>query len=257
MSSTCSGCITRLPRRPGARLQAYSAQNTCPWIPQAAGAYLISVTARDGTTGEEVNRTCWYTVTPAGSLSAVAIAASPASPQPATTTITVTATATGGNNIQYLFWLYNPAFTPAWSLLQAYSAQDICPWIPQAAGAYLISVTAKDGTTGEEVNQTCWYTVTPAGSLSAVAVAASPASPQPAATTITVTATATGGNNVQYLFWLYNPAFTPAWSLLQAYSAQNTCPWMPQVAGAYLISVTAKDGTTGMEVNQTTWYTVQ
>ena len=55
---------------------------------------------------------------------------------------------------------------------------------------------------------------------------------------------------MQYQFWLYNPAATPAWSQLQAYSAQATCAWTPAAAGNYLLSVTAQDAT-GTAVNTT------
>ncbi len=90
----------------------------------------------------------------------------------------------------------------------------------------------------------------------AVSLATSPASPQPANMPIALTATATGGTNVQYQFWLYNPNATPAWSQLQGYSTQATCTWLPTTSGSYQFSVTARDGSTGAEVNTTLWYTI-
>ena len=64
--------------------------------------------------------------------------------------------------MQYQFWVYNPAANPAWSQLQAYSALTACSWTPATAGIYLLSVTARDGITGTEVNTTAWYTITAA-----------------------------------------------------------------------------------------------
>ena len=94
-------------------------------------------------------------------LTAVSVTASRTSPQPVNTPITLTATATGGTNVQYQFWVYNPAATPAWSQLQAYSTpvQPVPGRRPPPAN-YLLSVTAKDGVTGTEVNTTLWYTIT-------------------------------------------------------------------------------------------------
>ncbi len=236
------------------QLQAYSVSPAYNWTPGMPGNYLLSVTAMDGVTGAEVNTTLWYTITGIP-LTGVKVQASPASPQMVETPITFTATATGGTNVQYQFWLYNPAATPAWSLLQAYSPAAACPWTPNMPGNYLLSATALDGATGSEVNTTLWYTVTGVP-LTGVTVQASPASPQMVDMPITFTATATGGTNVQYQFWLYNPSANQAWSLLQAYSPVATCPWTPSVPGVYLLSATARDGITGTEVNAMLWYAV-
>ena len=107
------------------------------------------------------------------------------------------------------------------------------------------------------MNTTLWYVVTSGAPLTAVSVSASASSPQQANTPITYTAAATGGTNVQYQFWLYTPSATPAWSQLQAYSANTACTWQPAAAGSYLLSITARDGVTGTEVNTTLWYTIQ
>ena len=186
-------------------LQAYSVQAACTWTPAAAGQYLISITAKDGVTGTEVNTLLSYLIDIP--LTAVSVTASPASPQPPNTPITVTASATGGANVQYQFWLFNPNVSPTWSPLQAYSALAACTWTPAAAGQYLISITAKDGVTGTEVNTLLSYLIDIP--LTAVSATAFPASPQPPNTPITVTASATGGANVQFQFWLYNPNVSP------------------------------------------------
>ena len=236
------------------QLQAYSSSASYTWTPAAAGSYLFSVTALDAT-GASANVMLWYTVTGNGnpSLTAVAVTPAPASPQPINTPIIFTASATGGTNVQYQFWIYNQAGTPAWSQLQAYSTQTSCAWTPAAAGNYLLSVTALDAT-GASANVLLWYTIN--APLTAVAVTASPASPQPANTPITFTASATGGTNVQYQFWIYNQASTPAWRQLQTYSSTATCPWTPAAAGSYLLSVTALDAT-GASANVLLGYTVQ
>ena len=102
---------------------------------------------------------------------------------------------------------------------------------PDGARPILLSVTALD-VTGASANILLWYTINGNAPLTAVSVIASPASPQLVNTPITFTASATGGTNVQYQFWMYNQAATPAWSQLQAYSSTATCQWTPTAAGS-------------------------
>ncbi len=231
------------------QLQAYSPSSTCSWTPTTPGNYLISAAALDGVTGEEVSTTSWYAVV-SSVLSAVSLSTSPASPQPCNTAVTLTASATGGTNVQYQFWLYNPA-TLAWSQLQAYSPSSTCSWTPATPGRYLLSTSARDSVSGQEVSTTSWFTVI--NPAFAVSLSAAPPSPQPSNTPVTFTAAATGGTNVQYQFWLYNPA-TVTWTQLQAFSPSPTCSWTtPVTPGSYLISTTAQDGASGQEVSAMLW----
>ena len=221
-----------------------------------AGDYLLSITAQDGFTGTLVNTLLWYGITGGPPLTAVAVTASPATPQQVDTPITFTATATGGSNVQYQFWLYNANATPAWTQLQGYTNDPYCAWTPTTAGNYVLSATALDGVTGTGANALFGYTVTSGPPLTAVSVTNSPASPQQSNTPITLTATATGGTNVTYKFWQYDANTTPAWTQLQAYSTTPTCLWQPAAAGDYLLSITARDGATGVEVNTMEWYAI-
>ncbi len=92
-------------------------------------------------------------------LTSVSLNVTPATAQQVNLPVTLTATANAGVFAQYQFWLYNPAVTPAWSQLQAFSTSATCTWTPTAPGSYLISATAQDFT-GTEMNQMLWYTVT-------------------------------------------------------------------------------------------------
>ncbi len=185
----------------------------------APGNYLLSVTAQDGATGTEVNNTSGIPL-PVPRLPPSPSSPSPASPQPINTPITLTADGDGRGAVQYQFWLYNPAATPAWSQLQAYSSTATCLWTPTTPGNYLLSVTARTASPARERITPLVYHYRGARSRPSP-LPPSPASPQPANTPITLTATATGGTNVQYQFWVYNPAATPAWSQLQAFSART------------------------------------
>ncbi len=156
--------------------------------------------------------------------------------------------------MQYQFWLYNPAASPAWSLLQS-SAQVACNWTPSAVGPYLLSVTATDSGTGIALNQMLWDLVITAP-LTAVSLSTNASSPLPPGMPVTLTATPTGGTNVQYQFWLYNPAATPAWSLEQDFSTTSNYQWIPLAKGPYMFVVNAQDGLTGVQVYTMVWFTV-
>ena len=234
------------------QLQAYSAQNICPWLPTTAGNYYLSVTAWDTIIGTQVNTTAWYAITNGAPLSAVAIFTSPALPQPINTPITLTAAATGGTNVQYQFWVYNASAT-TWSQLQTYSATATCAWLPTTPGYYLLSATAHDNSNGITVNQTQWYLVNP---VLTVFVSCNPALPVAVDTPITLAAGSTGSMNAQYQFWIYNPNATPTWSQLQGYSSYSTCCWTPVTTGTYFIFVTVLDTVTGMIATVDVPYTI-
>jgi len=236
------------------QLQAYSTSATCTWIPTSPGDYMIAGTALDGVTGTTMSNTFRYGIS-GPVLTAVSLTASPTSPQSVTTPITLTAAATGGTSMRYQFWMYNPSMSPAWSQLQAYSASATCVWTPTVPGSCLFSITALDSVTGTTVNNTLWFTANPPP-LTAISLTTSHPSPQYAGISLTLTAVATGGANVRYQFWVYNASATPAWSQLQAYSSSATCTWTPATAGNYQLSATARDSSTGAEVNQTLWYII-
>ena len=92
-------------------------------------------------------------------LTAVTLTADPdSSSYPPGDPITLTATPTGGMELQYMFWLYNPVGSPAWTQLQSYSSSNTCVWTPKSDGAYYIVVTAQDVYTGSQATD-CWYYV--------------------------------------------------------------------------------------------------
>ncbi len=240
------------------QVQAFSSSATCTWKPTTSDSYLLSVTAQDGLTGAQVNSSFWYIITNGPPLTAVALTTSVASPQAMGTSITLTAKPTGGQNdvLDYVFWLYNPTASPAWSKLQAYNGNTYT-WTPTLPGNFLLTVTAMDEENGLAATASCRYTVSSGAPLVAVIATPSPASPQPAKTPITITATAVGGANVSYQFWVYNAtAANPAWSQLQN-TPSPTCAWTPAKSGTYLLSITAQDGIIGTTANTMFWYTVQ
>ena len=252
-----------------------AASNTLNWSPGtlsagSTGQMTFQVTvATTATVGSTISNTAQITcasmsypvtsnsaiVSVMAPLSTVALTTSPVSPQSLNTPIILQASATGGLQVQYQFWVYNSMTMPPWSELQAYSALATCVWSPLTAGNYLLSLTAQDNATGTTANTMAWYTVTPPP-LKAVSVTASPTAPQLVNTPITLSATATGGTNVQFQFWVFNAAATPAWSQLQGYSSSATCVWTPATAANYLLSVTASDTVYGSTANTLVWYQI-
>ncbi len=225
-------------------------------------ATTITATVGSGATGNVtainqngygVSAGIFTVVTP---LVSVAFQATPVAPVPTGTPVQLLATATGGAFVQFQFWCYNPAATPCWCQLQAYSSTATCVWTPSYPAITCSPSPRNMALSGREVNTTAWYQVNSSNPLTGVSFTASPALPRPPNTLITFTAMAKGGSNVQYTFWLYNPTGTPAWSQLQGYAASATCPWQPAAPGNYFISVTAQDGLTGTEVNSCAWYGV-
>ena len=231
------------------QLQAFSPANTVGWLPSAPGLYLLSATAQDGSSGQQMSASCWFTVS-GPPLTAVSLATAPLSPQSVNTPVTLTATPTGGTNVQYQFWIYS-ANTQSWSRLQALSASSTCTWTPPTAGWYYLSVTALDAT-GTTANTSAWYGVS---SLLSATLTTAKASPQPVNTPITLTLTATGGSNLQYQYWIYN-ATAQTWSQLQGYSTSPSCIWTPTIAGDYYLSGSVLDGLTGLQVTATAWFTI-
>ena len=233
-----------------------SASSTCVWQPAVVATYTLTVSAREANKPAQstsISSSMPYVIAPP--VSAVSLAVSPASPATVNTPITLTLTATGGTTLEYQFWVYNAAATPAWVQLQPYSSNNSCAWTPTVAGTYLLSATELDTISGVEMNTMAWYTIANP-TLTGLNVTFNPASSAPANSSITITAAAVGGTNVQYQFWVYNASAVPAWTQLQTYSSSPTCLWTPTTAGAYYLSITALDGLTRAIVNYTQWYTV-
>ena len=237
----------------GSNPTSFSSSPTYQWTPPATGPYTLTVNAEvQGTTITKTASLVYNVVSP---LTSTYLTMNPANAAPAGTPVTLAANSVGGANVQYQFWVYNPAATPTWSQLQGYTSASTYLWTPQVPGSYVISATAQDVVSGIQKNVMLSYSVTIAP-LTSVSATATPASPQAVNTPITFTATAVGGLNIQYQYWIYNANASPAWSQLQGYSSQNTCTWTPTTAGSYVISVTAQDGNTNALVNQLVWYTV-
>ena len=93
----------------------------------------------------------------------------PASPQPINTPITLSVN-TDESNLQYQFWVYNPAVVPNWTQLQAYSTTATCIWTPNTPGNYYLAVTAQNLNTGQETTNTLWYTVGVSGSTAGTGI---------------------------------------------------------------------------------------
>ncbi len=231
-----------------------SSSPICVWTPTTAANYTLTVTAREANKANVVQASTPYRIVPP--VSAVALSVSPTSPMPVNSPLTLTATATGGTTDEYHFQAsYQDAAGPHLLDLQAYSINNTCIFTPTIATAYQLIVYCKQvgDQTDEAQASVSYQIVTP---LSGITLTPSAYTPMSVYNQVTFTAAAIGGTHVQYQFWCYNPANTPAWTELQAYSSAPSYRWTPTAPGNYLVSATARDGVTGTEANTIAWYQV-
>ncbi|MHB0937839.1 MAG: lectin like domain-containing protein [Armatimonadota bacterium] len=227
-------------------VQAYTATAYEDWTPAVPGSYMLKVAAREGAAGMPVESApIAFTVAPAPP-TAVALAASPVSPQFENTAVTLTAAKTGGTaSVQYQFEV-SANGGAGWTILQAFGSAAVETWTPQAAGAYLLKVTAREPMLPAlAVSGTLAFTVVQP--LSAVELTASPASPQPVKQTIRLNAERTGGVNVQYQFYVSTDNGV-TWSILQKWTTASYKDWKPSAIRDYLLKVEAREGAAGVPV---------
>lgn len=219
-------------------LRAYGTASTLSWTPQAAGAYLLKVTAREPLLpAQAVSGTLAFSVVEP--LSAVALAPSPASPQPIKTQIRLNAAPTGGINVQYQYYLSTNGGV-SWSVLQKWTTAAYKDWKPTSNRDYLLKVEAREGATGMPVaSEVLHYTITPAPPTS-VKLTASPASLRTVSTPITLKAAKTGGKYVEYRFEA-STDWGATWTVLRDFNALATAEWTPTTAATYLLRVSARE----------------
>jgi PKD repeat protein len=246
--------------------RAYSSTASFSWSSQPfAGTYHFSIWARDtNSTGTSCNSLgCSdafvpgfaYTLTSASSTPCTSVTAtpapSPASPQAAGTAITISGSAAGCTNPRYQFWVLAPGGT--WTIGQAYSNSATFNWVTtgKAAGAYYISIWARDaGSPGNSCSSLgCSdafvpgfkYTLTSTPCASVTATVAPP-STAPRGTTVVITGNASGCPNALYQFWVLAPGST-TWTIGQAYSNSATFNWNTTglAAGTWRYSVWVRD----------------
>ncbi len=128
--------------------QAYSPLTTYTWTPgpqDVGGTYLLQVWVRNTGSPAEYDA---YLTTPAFSIAAltpplkIVSISGPAALLSSNSSGTWQVTTTGGTApVQFECWRYHLE-TATWTLMQAYSASNVCSWIPgpSDAGTYLIEV---------------------------------------------------------------------------------------------------------------------
>jgi hypothetical protein len=235
--------------------RGYAPGATISWATagRATGSYRFSVWTRDASSSNPYDAfsAFQYTLTPV--CSSVSASSVPSQAASAGNNVTITASAAGCANPQYQFWVLPPGGT--WTLAQAYSTSAVLKWQSAAlsAGAYRISVWARDATSSNSYDALNAFVYTLVPMCSSVIVSTSPASLASAGNTVTVTATASGCANPLYEFWIRSP--DGSWTLVQSYSSGAVFKWVTagKVAGAYRISVWVRDasspGTGGISPN--------
>ncbi len=237
----------------------YSSTAAWTWTPAAAGAYAVQVWVRS--TGSTANYDAWMgsayvTVNPSttsGKVSSVQLSANKTFPSSTGAAVAWTSAATGVTSPGYRVLGVNGT-ADAWSVARAYSTTSTFAWIPTQPGTYAVQVWARNS--GSSAKYEAWassgkFTISGSGSadLTSVSISASRSFPMPIYTSVTFTGAA-NGPSPEYQFWLYN-ATTGDWKVLQDYSTNATCLWIPLQKGTYAVQVWAR--TAGSTLNYKAW----
>ena len=226
-------------------MQDYSSLSTWAWTPAAAGTYTIEVRARNAgsTASYEALRTMSFNVVSSTPVSSVTLTANKTSPALLGTvgTVTVTANAAGGSSsYEYTFLLKDD--TGLWTTMQNYSGANTWSWTPNAAGAFVIKVMARNAGSASsyEAFTTLNFNVVTSTPVSSVTLAADKPSGSPVGSAITFTGNATGGtDSYEYKFQVKDSS--GIWTTMRDYSSGNTWVWTPGQAGTFTIKVMARN----------------
>ena len=216
----------------------YSTENTYVWVPQEAGKYTLYAYLKEKSSTEDYDayKEISYTVTEAIEISY--LKAYPTSPQPINMEITLRAKAVGGSDLRYRFEVYDGE---SYTELKDYSTDNTCLWVPEKAGTHTIYLyvkhknSAADYDEYEEID----YMVTE--KLKGVVInslSTDSDGPLPVGADIELTAKASGGDNLQYMFRVFDGK---RYTNLSSYSSDNTCIWIPEKPGTYRIFVYVKE----------------
>ena len=239
---------------PNIVIQSWNTGNQCTWTPAAANIYDVEVYVCPA--GGPVSYATYgylpYTMLPSN-LTGVTLNANPSAPQVIGTQITLTAAAQGGiaaGTVQYQFVAQYRNPDGSWApnlLLQDWSTNNQCTWVPTSAELYYLNVYARPvGSTASYVATTyIGYLIQPAN-LTGVTLSANPSAPQMTGTPITLTAAAQGGiaaGNVEYQFYAQYKLADGSWSpeiLIRDWNTNPQCSWTPALAENYYVTVAAR-----------------
>jgi len=219
----------------------YSSSSTFTFTPLEAANYMLQVWVRNvGSPAafDAYRSSGTFAVLPTA-MTITTLAPNQQLPLAAGAPVTWTAGAVGGSGTaEFRFWLYSAA-SSAWTMTRDYAPSPSWTWTPPQAGQYAIQAWGRS--VGSAAEYDAWRGT---GNLSV-------ASPIPARPTLTVaptlpvlagrvlqwTTTTMGGRQpLQYQFWLFSQR-TGAWTLGQAWSANNTWSWRPVEPGSYQVQI--------------------
>ena len=219
----------------------YSSSSTFTFTPLEAANYMLQVWVRNvgSPAAFDVYRSSGTFAVLPTAMTITTLAPNQQLPLAAGAPVTWTAGAVGGSGTaEFRFWLYSAA-SSAWTMTRDYAPSPSWTWTPPQAGQYAIQAWGRS--VGSAAEYDAWRGT---GNLSV-------ASPIPARPTLTVaptlpvlagrvlqwTATTMGGRQpLQYQFWLFSQR-TGAWTLGQAWSANNTWSWRPVEPGSYQVQI--------------------
>jgi uncharacterized protein (DUF779 family) len=221
-------------------VQPYSPLNTMTWTPDHAGAYNVTVYARNAGSPmlQEVAKGLVFYVLAHPPVTSVTLEADKTSPQVLSSmgAVTFTAAASGGYLQEYKFVVRGPS-----TMTQDYSESTTLSWTPSQPGIYAITVFARsDGSPlPVEAVKSLSIIIMANAPVTSVTLGTDKTSPQVLSSvgTVTFNATAGGGDGTP----LYKFTVTGPSSMTQDFSTSNMLLWTPTQPGNYVISVYAKN----------------
>ena len=190
------------------------------------------------------NVTADFIISPA---TAVAITSDKPSPADLSTVgpVTFTALASGGTGTYEYKFRFLDAVTGAWALMQPYSTKNTWTWTPTKPGIHTIQVQARNAgnTDAYQTLKSLTFEITGSPPASSVTLTANKTSPADLTTVgvVTFTALASGGSGTYEYNFRYQDPVTGLWTVVQAYSTENTWNWTPTNPGIHTIEVQARN----------------
>ncbi|MBI5102218.1 MAG: hypothetical protein HZB33_10335 [Nitrospirae bacterium] len=219
--------------------------------PPGKGGYHISVyVVNSGSkSGVDAVGSLSFDITDQPMVSSVTLTADKTSPlsKAKARKVTFTAKASGGGGrYAYQFYVKGPSAGDEWKMVRDYGPSNTLQWKPPKAGAYFISVYARNvgSSANVEAAGSIPFEITDLPSEMEVSVSADRKSPasRASAGTITFVAQAVGGSGkYEYQFHLNGPSTGNAWKGVRDYNTSNTFRWKPREAGRYVVLVYARN----------------
>jgi len=161
--------------------------------------------------------------------------------------LVTTATTNQGNPLYYRYWVApgygTTAYGPVWNMVKDLDADNSCIWSPANEDHYLAVVQVTDDISLPTAKHLMAGVTVPVGASNnnsphITSLRADVSYPHPVSEEITFTAEATGGLVPCFQYWVSrNENQIKSWNMIQDFSPNGACRWIPEEAGRYVVVV--------------------